>query len=243
VLRLRFDGQSGPIRETGVVSPSPTERTQGAEALIQTGSVTSMFLVFMLLMVVLIGLLAKPAPWRTLHSLPRSIEVFRSLPVARVDYPLGRRTGYYARMTQWLRGKTLFQKVALADAVGGEPAIVSYCSGRTSTAEFVLLALILCYIAFRKELLWRIRNRLLITSFLFAVVPIILIGWALIIATELLLGQFATQRVHQDLEARIETVRATAESLTLAASHGAFVPRRPVPDCAAVDCAGIWWPF
>ena len=90
-------------------------------------------------------------------------------------------------------------------AVGA--AIVSYCSGRTSTAEFVLLALILCYIAFRKELLWRIRNRLLITSFLFAVVPIFLIGLALILTTELLLGQFATQRVHQDLEARIENVR------------------------------------
>jgi hypothetical protein len=99
-------------------------------------------------------------------------------------------------MTQWLRGRTLFQKVALTLmllAVGA--AIVSYCSGRTSTAEFVLLALTLCYIAFRKELLWRIRNRLLITSFLFAVVPILLIGLALVLTTELLLGQFATQRV------------------------------------------------
>jgi O-antigen ligase len=125
-------------------------------------------------------------------------------------------------MTQWLRGKTLFQRVALAlmlMAVGA--AIVSYCSGRTSAAEFVLLALILCYIAFRKELLWRIRNRLLITSFLFAVVPIFLIGLALVLTTELLLGQFATQRVHQDLEARIESVRGAAQNLTLAASHGA----------------------
>lgn len=241
MLRPRSDGQSGPIRETGVVSPSPTERTQSVEALIQTASVTSMFLVFILLVVVvLIGPLAKPAPWRTLHYLPRSIEVFRSLPVARVDYPLGRRTSYYARMTQWLRGKTLIQKVALAlMLLAVSAAIVSYCSGRTSTAEFVLLALILCYVAFRKELLWRIRNRLLITSFLFAVVPIILIGWALIIATELLLGQFATQRVHQDLEARIETVRATAQSLTLAASHGAKADlidgiRREVPKLATL---------
>jgi hypothetical protein len=37
----------------------------------------------------------------------------------------------------------------------------------------------------------------------------------------LLLGQFATQRVHQDLEARIESVRGAAQNLTLAASHGA----------------------
>jgi sigma-B regulation protein RsbU (phosphoserine phosphatase) len=143
-------------------------------------------------------------------------------------------------MTQWLRSRTLFQKVALALmllALGA--AIVSYCSGRTSTAEFVLLALILCYIAFRKELLWRIRNRLLITSFLFAVVPIFLIGLALIITTEFLLGQFAAQRVHQELEAQIESVRGTAQNLTLAASHGAKADlidgiRQGVPELAAV---------
>jgi hypothetical protein len=122
-------------------------------------------------------------------------------------------------MKQWLRGKTLFQKVAMAlMLLLVSAAIVSYCSGRTSTAEFVPLALILCYIAFRKELLWRIRNRLLLTPFRFAVVPIVLVGWALIITTELLPGQFATQRVHQDLEMRIETVGGSAQNLTLAAS-------------------------
>ena len=143
-------------------------------------------------------------------------------------------------MTQLLRGKTLFQKVALAlMLLAVVAAIVSYCFGRTSTAEFVLLALILSYIAFRKELLWRIRNRLLITSFLFAVVPIFLIGLALVLTTELLLGQFATQRVHQDLEARIESVRGTAQNLTLAASHDAKADlidgiRQGVPRLAAV---------
>src|SRR5260370_11318775 len=142
-------------------------------------------------------------------------------------------------MTQLLRGKTLFQEVALVlMLLGVVAAIVSYCSGRASTAEFVLLALILCYIAFRKELLWRIRNRLLITSFLFAVVPIFLIGLALVLTTELLLGQFATQRVHQDLEARIENVRATAQNMTLAASYAPKpnlinVIRRGVPNLAA----------
>src|SRR5260370_22167860 len=108
---------------------------------------------------------------RTLGCSPRSSQLFTSLPVVRADHPLCRRTGYHARMTQWLRGRTLFQEVSLALmllAVGA--SIVSYCSGRASTAEFVLLALILRYIAFRKELLWRIRNRLLITAFLFALV-------------------------------------------------------------------------
>ena len=130
--------------------------------------------------------------------------------------------GYHAGTMQWLRGKTLFQQVALVLmllAVGA--AIVSFYFGGTSDADLVLLALILCYAAFRKELLWSVRNRLLVTSFLLAVVPILLIGLALTLTTELLLGQFAAQRIQQALEARIKSVRDTAQNLTLAASHGA----------------------
>lgn len=115
---------------------------------------------------------------------------------------------------------SLFQKLALLlTLIAVCTYIFSYHSGSSSTLDFVLLSLILCFIAFRKELLWRIRNRLLITSFLLSVVPVILITWALIITSELLLGHFAAQRVHQDLQARIETVRATAQNLTSAASH------------------------
>lgn len=143
-------------------------------------------------------------------------------------------------MTQWLRRTTIFQRVALALmllAVGA--VIVSYLSGGTSASEFVTLALIVCYIAFRKELLWRVRNRLLVTYFLFGVVPILLIGLLLMLTAELLLGQFAAQRVRQDLEARIESVRSTAQNLMLAASDGAKVDlldgiRRRVPMLAAM---------
>ena len=144
------------------------------------------------------------------------------------------------RMTQWLRGRTLFQRIALAliiFAVGD--VIVSYHSGGTSASGFVTLAVIVCYIAFRKELLWRVRNRLLVTYFLFGVVPIFLIGWSLTLTAELLLGQFATQRVRQALEARIESVRTDAQNLMLAASHGAKADlldgiRQRVPKLAAV---------
>ena len=83
------------------------------------------------------------------------------------------------------------------------------------------LALVVCSIAFGKELLWRVRNRLYVTYFLFGVVPIFLIGLLLMLTAELLLGQFATQRVRQDLAARIDSVRSTAQNLVLAASRGA----------------------
>jgi sigma-B regulation protein RsbU (phosphoserine phosphatase) len=125
-------------------------------------------------------------------------------------------------MTKWLRGRTVFQRVALALMVLAAGAvIVSYFSGGTSASGFVTLAFIVGYLAFRKELLWRVRNRLLVTYFLFGVVPIFLIGFSLMITAELLLGQFATQRVRHGLEARIESVRSTAQDLMLAASHGA----------------------
>jgi O-antigen ligase len=113
-------------------------------------------------------------------------------------------------MTQWLRGRTVLQRVALALTVLALGAVIaSYLFGGTS-GGFVTLAFIVCYIAFRKELLWRVRNRLLVTYFLFGVVPIFLIGLSLMLAAEFLLGQFAAQRVLQDLEARIESVRSTA---------------------------------
>jgi sigma-B regulation protein RsbU (phosphoserine phosphatase) len=122
-------------------------------------------------------------------------------------------------------------------AVGG--VLISYLSGGTSGFEFLTVAFILCYVAFRKELLWRVRNRLLVTYFLFGVVPVFLIGVLLMLSAELLLGQFATQRVRQDLEARIESVRFAAQNLMLAASHGAQADlldgiRQRVPKLAAV---------
>ena len=140
-------------------------------------------------------------------------------------------------MTQWLRGRTVFQRVALALMVLAVGALIA--SGGTSASGFVTLAFIVCYIAFRKELLWRVRNRLLVTYFLFGVVPIFLIGLSLMLAAEFLLGQFATQRVLQDLEARIESVRSTAQNLMLAASHGAKADlldgiRQRAPKLAAV---------
>ena len=143
-------------------------------------------------------------------------------------------------MTQWLRGRTLFQKVALVLmllAVG--TVLISYHSRGTSAIELVILAFATCYIAFRKELLWRVRNRLLVTYFLFGVVPIFLVGLALMLTAELVLGQVAAQRVNQDLEARIESVGSAAQSLTLAASDGAKADllegiRQQWPELAAV---------
>ncbi len=143
-------------------------------------------------------------------------------------------------MRQWLRGRTVFQHVALALTVLALGAIIiSYLSVGTSHSGFLILALIVCYIAFRKELLWRVRNRLLVTFFLFGVLPIFLIGFMLTLSAELLFGQFATELVREELEAQIESVRSAAQNLSVAASHGAKVDlldgiRQRVPRLAAV---------
>jgi sigma-B regulation protein RsbU (phosphoserine phosphatase) len=128
-------------------------------------------------------------------------------------------------MTQWLRARTIFQRVALTLmvlAVGGAiaPSFGFSLPAGTSGSGFVTLGVILCYLAFRKELLWRVRTRLLVTYLLSGVVPIFVIVMLLMVAGEVLLGQFATQRVRQDLAARIESVRATAQNLALGAAHG-----------------------
>ncbi len=143
-------------------------------------------------------------------------------------------------VTRWLRGRTLVQRLVLALlALALGALVVSYVSGGFSASGFVVLALIGCCVAFRRELLWRVRNRLLVTYLLFGVVPIFLIGLALMLAAELLLAQFATQLARLDLEARIERVRSATESLMLAAAHGAQPDlldgiRQRVPKLAAV---------
>ena len=143
-------------------------------------------------------------------------------------------------MRKWLRATTVFQRVALVLLLLAAAAdLFIYVSGGRSGFGLLILAVIVCFIAFRRPLLWRVRNRLLFTFFLFGVVPIFLIAFMLMLSAELLLGQLATQRVRQGLEARIEAVRSTAQDLTLAASHGANVDlldemRTRVPNLAAV---------
>jgi phosphoserine phosphatase RsbU/P len=139
-------------------------------------------------------------------------------------------------MIGWLRNRTLFQKLALV-------LLLLSVAGVIAAPGLILLAFVLCVFVFRRELLWRVRNRLFVTYLLFGAVPVLLIGLALVLASELLLGQFATQRVRRELQARIEDVHATALNLTLAASHGAKADllegiRQRVPNLAVVIRSG-----
>jgi sigma-B regulation protein RsbU (phosphoserine phosphatase) len=83
----------------------------------------------------------------------------------------------------------------------------------------VILALLLAGFAFRRQLLWRVRNRLFLSYFLFGIVPVVLIGALIVVALELSLGQLAADRVKRVLDARIGEVQAAAQDMNQVAPN------------------------
>jgi len=65
--------------------------------------------------------------------------------------------------------------------------------------------------------LWRVRNRLLLTSFLFGVVPLVLIAVLLSQGVQIVLGQFASAVVRQAIDHQIEGTETTARLMVRAA--------------------------
>jgi sigma-B regulation protein RsbU (phosphoserine phosphatase) len=122
-------------------------------------------------------------------------------------------------MPSWLRHTNWFQRIALG-FVAATAVLFVYLRARGQDGSgLVILSLLVSLPAFRKQILWRVRNRLLITYFLFGVIPLFLILWLLGTTAVLLLGQVAAERVRHDLEARIETVYALTHDLAVAASY------------------------
>src|SRR5262249_16305004 len=123
-------------------------------------------------------------------------------------------------MLTWLRGTTRVQRIVLALTAIAVVADVVSVAIAAPTFALAPLAILVCGIPFRKDLLWRVRNRLLVTYVLFGVVPLFLIALLLMLAGELLLGQFAAQLVRKDIDARVDAVRSAAQTLAVAAAHG-----------------------
>lgn len=110
--------------------------------------------------------------------------------------------------------------------------MLAYARGWDVPTGFIVLATILTFLAFRKQLLWRVRNRLLLTFFLFGVVPILLIGLMLVLSVELALGQIAVQRVRQGLDAQLKLLESAARNPSI--SPG-LVPREIAGISAVAD--------
>jgi sigma-B regulation protein RsbU (phosphoserine phosphatase) len=122
----------------------------------------------------------------------------------------------------WLRSTTWFQRIALAFlALAIAAEVFRVATGASPSLSLVSFALTLVFFSYRRKILWRVRNRLLLMFFLLGVVPIFLILTMLDFSTILVLGQVAADRVRQDLETRIEKIRTVSEDLKAAASHNA----------------------
>lgn len=82
-----------------------------------------------------------------------------------------------------------------------------------SISGVLILALLVAGFAFRKQLFWRVRNRLLLSYILFGVVPIVLISLFIILTVESGLGPLGADRVRRVLDTRIREVQAAAQDI------------------------------
>jgi hypothetical protein len=90
----------------------------------------------------------------------------------------------------------------------------------------MLWASLLCLHAFRRRILWRVRNRLLLTFFLFGIVPMFLIGLMSTLIIYPFLGQLASERVALELDVR--TAKLVTLAQDLAAATARSLPIEPL---------------
>src|SRR6185437_15014574 len=105
-------------------------------------------------------------------------------------------------MASWLRGTTWFQRIALILLL---PAVAAWAF-LPAAGGWMLPALLIAFLAFRRRLLWGVRNRLLVTYFLFGIVPLFLISWMLAFTSMLLLNQMAGARARVAIEDRMGSI-------------------------------------
>jgi sigma-B regulation protein RsbU (phosphoserine phosphatase) len=114
---------------------------------------------------------------------------------------------------------TWFQKAALA-FLAIALVWMAYTIFRGNTSFGLLIpALLVCFFAFYRRILWRVRNRLLVTYFLFGVVPVILIGLLLFFVAQLILAGIIVDRARQALNSRIDAAYTAAQDLAKAAAR------------------------
>ena len=104
----------------------------------------------------------------------------------------------------WLRSLTIFQRVLLALVVlAGIAAIARPLTGSPNASGSVINFVVALSVFFLSRLrLWRVRNRLLVSYFLFGVVPLILVVGLVSVTLTTLFGLIAADRVRRELDDR-----------------------------------------
>ena len=120
-----------------------------------------------------------------------------------------------ARFTVYLLAVDLL--LYLIDSIHGtlRHTSATWFGGLTSFLTFVacILLFILFVRWFRRKLMWRLRNRLIVTYMFIGVIPVVLLVMMGLIATYLFVGQFATYVASSDLQAELKSLEAVNSRL------------------------------
>ena len=139
-------------------------------------------------------------------SLPNSTDV-RAF-IRRTLHPrskLGRTTLWFGYLAVGLEVLKLITRSPAGTLLSGWATFLSYV--------FVIFALLLGFRALRKHLMWRLRNRLIVTYVFIGVIPVILLVMMALLAGYLFAGQFATYVAMSDLQSELHHLEATNKSL------------------------------
>jgi sigma-B regulation protein RsbU (phosphoserine phosphatase) len=107
----------------------------------------------------------------------------------------------------------MFQRFSLALVAASSVLEVYLRTRGNSIGGLSILALLVAGFAFRKQLLWRVRNRLLLSYVLFGVVPLALVYLLMALTLRLGVGPLGADRVRRAVDARIREVQAAVQDL------------------------------
>jgi sigma-B regulation protein RsbU (phosphoserine phosphatase) len=154
-------------------------------------------------------------------------------------YLLILRFGIYLVQT----GLSLAGRAPAADSLSG------WASGLTLVLSVVLTVVVLRWI--RREFMWRLRNRLLVTYMFIGVVPLVLVVTMVAIAFALFANQYATSQARVELEAEMRTLEAITDQAAQKFSHkpdqlledAAYLERRQTGSTLYAWQDGVWRPL
>ncbi len=136
---------------------------------------------------------------------------------------LGRFTAYLAIVDLFLFA--LYRAIALVSPRSAADSSLG------AWVRFLTIVLIgfsgwLAFRWFREKLLWRLRNRLLVTYVFIGVIPVILIATIAIGAAYLFAGQFATYLATSDIHSELRTLEAANATITAEYAHSVAAGER-----------------
>ncbi len=139
-------------------------------------------------------------------ALPNSHEVRSSARrIFRPKTKLGKTTLWFGYLAAALEGLRLTLRSAPGTVLSGWAAFISFV--------FLFCGALLVLRWIRRRLMWRLRNRLIVTYIFIGVIPILLLLGMGFVAGYLFAGQFATYVATSDLQSELQRLHATNRSL------------------------------